>query len=62
MSTEVIYARVPVPLKEAADAYASQRGKTLTGAVVDLLDRGLAAVSDERSVAQLEANLAQVTA
>jgi hypothetical protein len=62
MSTEVIYARVPAALKEAADEYASQHGKTLTGAVVDLLDRGLVAVTDERSVRDLEANLARVTA
>lgn len=62
MSTEVIYARVPVALKEAADEYASRHGKTLTGAVVDLLDRGLNAATDERSVRDLEANLARVTA
>jgi hypothetical protein len=62
MSTEVIYARVPAALKEAADAYAGQHGKTLTRAVVDLLDRGLNAVSDERSVEELTANLARVTA
>ncbi len=62
MSTEVVYARVPSAVKEAADAYAAQRGVTLTAAVVDLLDRGLAAVSDERSVAELERNLQLVTA
>jgi len=62
MSTEVIYARIPAPLKEAADGYATQRGKTLTGAVADLLDRGLRAATDERSVRDLEANLARVTA
>lgn len=62
MPTEVIYARVPTALKEACDAYAAQRGATLTGAVVDLLDRGLSAVSDERSVAELEKNLAEATA
>lgn len=62
MSTEVIYARVPASLKEAADNYASEHGKTLTGAVADLLDRGLNAVSDERSIAQVEANLAKVAA
>ncbi len=62
MSTEVIYARVPVTLKHAADAYASQRGKTLTAAVVDLLDRGLSAISDEQSVNELRTNLARVTA
>src|SRR5680860_1060534 len=62
MSTEVIYARVPTSLKEAADTYASQHGKTLTRAVVDLLDRGLNAVSDERSIEELTANLARMTA
>lgn len=62
MGTEVIYARVPTAVKEAADAYAGQHGKTLAGAVADLLDRGLAAVSDERSISQLEANLARVAA
>jgi ribosomal protein L37AE/L43A len=62
MATEVIYARVPTALKEAADAYASQHGKTLTGAVADLLDRGLNAASDERSIGELEANLARLTA
>jgi hypothetical protein len=62
MATEVIYARVPVALKNAADAYASQRGKTLTAAVVDLLDRGLSAISDEQSVNDLRTNLALVTA
>ena len=62
MATEVIYARVPTALKEAADAYAGQHGKTLTGAVAELLDRGLNAASDERSIWQLEANLARVSA
>jgi hypothetical protein len=61
MSSEVIYARVPKPLKDAADAYASQRGGSLTKAVAELLDRGLTAVSDERSIAELEVNLARVT-
>ena len=62
MSTEVIYARVPTALKGAADDYANQRGKTLTGAVVDLLGRGLSAATDERSVRDLEVNLARVSA
>ncbi|MGH9090015.1 MAG: hypothetical protein ACRDZR_01330 [Acidimicrobiales bacterium] len=60
MTTEVIYARVPKALKEAADGYAAGQGRTLTGAVVDLLDRGLTAVSDERSMVDLERNLSQV--
>ena len=62
MSSEVIYARVPKALKDAADAYASERGATLTKAVADLLDRGLSSASDERSVAELERNLAQIAA
>ena len=62
MATEVIYARVPADLKDAADAYAIQHGKTLTAAVTDLLDRGLNAVSDEHSIGQLQASLARVTA
>jgi hypothetical protein len=44
--TQVIYARVPEALKDAADLYANERGTTLTSAVVDLLGRGLAAFSD----------------
>lgn len=62
MTSSVIYARVPDVLKDAAEAYAGERGTTLTSAVVDLLGRGLAAVSDERSVAELEENLAGVMA
>lgn len=53
---------MPAALKEAADAYASQRGKTLTGAVADLLDRGLNAASDEQSIIELQASLARLTA
>lgn len=62
MATEVIYARVPKQLKDAADAFAGQRGSTLTSAVVDLLGRGLTSVSDQRSLTAIERNLAQVTA
>jgi hypothetical protein len=39
--TETIYARVPVELKAAVDAYAQQHGKTMAGAVAELLRRGL---------------------
>ena len=62
MATEVVYARVPKKLKDAVDEYASEKGKTLTGAVVDLLDRGLVAASDEHSIVALEKNLAEVSA
>jgi hypothetical protein len=60
--TQVIYARVPEQLKEAADAYAAERGATLTSAVVDLLERGLSAVTDERSIAELQATVSQLDA
>jgi len=60
--TQVIYARVPDALKEAADLYADERAMTLTSAVVDLLGRGLAASSDERSVAELEIKAAKAEA
>jgi hypothetical protein len=56
VSTEVIYARVPASLKEAADTYAEEHGTTLTAAVADLLDRGLSQVSDERAMAELRAS------
>ncbi len=59
---EVLYIRTPDSLKEAVDAYAEQRGVTLTSAVVDLIERGLAATTDERSVADLEKSLARVIA
>ncbi|MEV7625517.1 hypothetical protein [Actinoplanes sp. NPDC089786] len=57
MAQDVIYARVPPDLKEATDAYATRQGVTLTAAVTDLLERGLAAASDSRSVDQLDARL-----
>jgi hypothetical protein len=60
--SEVIYARVPDTLKAAADEYANHRGTTLTSAVVDLLERGLSAVSDAPSVATLETALAETRA
>jgi hypothetical protein len=60
--SQVIYARVPDNLKEAADVYASDRGITLTSAVVDLLAQGLAAASDELSITELSTRLAQTTA
>jgi antitoxin component of RelBE/YafQ-DinJ toxin-antitoxin module len=59
--TQVIYVRVPESLKDAADSYSEECGVTLTSAVVDLLGRGLAAVSDEKSISDLEAKLALVS-
>lgn len=60
MATQTIYARVPATVKEAADAYADQRGLTLTAAVTELLDRGLSAVSEEQSIRALEQNVAEM--
>lgn len=60
--SQVIYARVPDSLKEAADLYASEQSVTLTAAVVDLLERGLVAATDERSIGDLERQLALTTA
>jgi hypothetical protein len=60
--SQVIYARVADVLKDATDAYASQRGTTLTSAVVDLLERGLASTSDAASVSSLELELSRARA
>jgi hypothetical protein len=60
--SQVIYARVPDSLKEAAETYSGDRGVTLTSAVVDLVERGLAAVTDEKSINDLEKKMARVTA
>lgn len=60
--SQTIYARVPDTIKEAADAYASARGVTLASAVAELLDRGLQAAADERSIGELERRTAELTA
>jgi hypothetical protein len=60
--SQVIYARVSDVLKDAVDVYAEERGVTLTAAVSDLIERGLTAASDERSVVQLTAKLARTEA
>jgi hypothetical protein len=60
--SQVIYARVEESLKEAVEAYRSDRGFTLTAAAVDLLERGLAAASDEASVRELTESLATASA
>jgi hypothetical protein len=54
----VLYARVPDSLKQALHRHAAERGLTLTHAVVELVERGLAAISGEQSVSELEAKLA----
>jgi hypothetical protein len=59
--SQVIYARVPDALKEAADLYAEERSLTLTRATVDLMERGLAAATDESSIEELQQRLARTT-
>jgi hypothetical protein len=56
-STETIYVRVPESTKAAAKDYAEANGMTLTGAISELLDRGLESVENEESVARLQAQL-----
>lgn len=51
--TAVVYARIASGLKGQVEAYAHERGMTLTAAVIDLLERGLEAVSNGASVEQL---------
>lgn len=58
-TAQVIYARVPDAVKEDADEYAGKQGLTLTSAVVDLIQRGLDAATNERSIANLESRLAK---
>jgi hypothetical protein len=62
MTTTVIYARVPETLKQATDDYAGDRGVTITTAVVELLERGLEANANARSVAELESKVTQLVA
>lgn len=52
-----IYARVPVPLKEAVQGYADENTLSLTGAAVELLERGLEAAADADSVVTLRQKL-----
>jgi hypothetical protein len=60
--SQTIYARVPDAIKAAADAYAVSHGMTLASAVSDLLDRGLQAAADERSINELERRAAELSA
>jgi hypothetical protein len=47
----VVYARVPDALKQDLEAHAAERGLSLTRAVVELLERGLEARTDELTAA-----------
>lgn len=55
---EVLYGRVPRALKEALTARARERGLSVNGALVELLERGLAEGAEEGSRAALAASLA----
>ncbi len=55
----VLYARVPEALKQALQAHAAGRGLSQTRAIVELLEEGLQASRDERSLAALESTLAR---
>jgi hypothetical protein len=59
--SEVVYARVPDALKRVLKAHAAERGLSLTSALVGLLERGLEAIADERSLSELERKLAAST-
>lgn len=59
--SQTIYARVPDTIKDAAEAHAATHGVTLASAVSELLDRGLQAVANERSIAELERRAADLT-
>jgi hypothetical protein len=56
--TDVLYLRVPGPLKHAVEARAGERGLSQTAAAVELLERGLQAIADDDAVNAVEAKLA----
>lgn len=55
---EVVFCRVPAALKQALQARAGERGLSLNAAVVELVERGLAASEQERSGEKLAGRLA----
>jgi len=54
MGAPVLYIRIPPELKRQLGVYKDERAQTLTAAVTELLERGLAAVADEPSVEERE--------
>ncbi len=54
----VVYARVPDSLKQALHKHAADRGLTLTGAVVEVAERGLEAIRTGASLESLADRLA----
>ena len=59
--SQVIYARVPEAVKADVEEYAEHHGVSLSSGVVDLLQRGLGAAGEERSIANLEMKLAKLS-
>lgn len=59
-ASDVIYARVPKPLKDAAEDHATTRGFTLTAAVAELLGLGIEAVQNARSVQALQGRITEL--
>jgi hypothetical protein len=55
--TDVVYARVPISLKQALQAHAAERGLTLTGSVVELLSQALETGVHSHQLAALEQSL-----
>jgi hypothetical protein len=57
--TEVLYARVAGPLKQALQAHAGERGLSQTAAAVELLERGLEQSVRSNELEQTQARLRQ---
>ncbi len=62
MASTVVYARVPLAIKEAAEAHAEARGMTLAASITDLLSRGLEATENLRAAGALEAEVHRLRA
>lgn len=54
----VVYARIPDELKAALDAYCEERRMKLTAAMVELMETGLDAVTNQATVESLQSRLA----
>lgn len=55
-----LYLRIPTETKDAIEAHAHDQGYTLTTAAIELLQAGLQAEQDRRSVAAIGAELAEL--
>src|SRR5437763_1766860 len=59
---DAIYFRASDDLREALETYRADRGLTLSGGVVDLVEVGLVAASDGPSIAKLQNELLELRA